>query len=283
MSHHQEPIHFLNGRFVKEDGLTVSVRDIGFSRGYAVFDFLISYPYHRPFMLSRHIDRLFASADLVGLALPWSKAKIAEWVMRTMDANKDPGEKAIKIIVSGGTSHSMLPSLDGPTIAIIIDPHRPFPREYYEKGAGVITVRHTRHIPRAKTNNYIEGVRQTQAAAKIGAIEPLYYDDSQILEGSNSNIFALIGGKLLTPKSNILLGITRSVLLDILSLPVPIEVADFSRDQLSEAKEVFFTGSNKEVMPITKIDGEAVGGGRVGNITKEVMRQFREFTLSDAW
>lgn len=283
MSHHSESTHFLNGKLVKEENMVVSVRDIGFSRGYAVFDFLISYPTHRPFMLSRHIDRLYASANMIDLVIPWTKAQVSDWVLQTLDANKGPDEKAIKIIVSGGISNTMFPSSDGPTIAIMIDEHYPFPAQYYENGVGIITVKHTRYAPEAKTNNYIEGIKQTQAAHKIAAIEPVYYDDHQVFEGSNSNIFALIDDKIVTPQSNILLGITRNVLLEILSLDLPIEARDFPIEKLRAAQEVFFTGSNKEVMPITKIDGHPVGDGNVGEITKEIMKQFREFTLSDKW
>jgi branched-subunit amino acid aminotransferase/4-amino-4-deoxychorismate lyase len=62
----------------------------------------------------------------------------------------------------------------------------------------VIAVKHERYTPAAKTNNYIEGVKQAQQAKTINAVEPIYYSDAQVFEGSNSNIFAVIDGKLLT-------------------------------------------------------------------------------------
>jgi branched-chain amino acid aminotransferase len=278
-----EPIHFLNGKFVQEKDLKVSVRDLGFTRGYAVFDFLITYPSQRPFMLSRHIYRLFHSAHLIGLSMPWSEEAISGWVMQTLDANKDCVEKQIKIVVSGGVSDSLLPPPKEATIAIVVDPRHFFPQDYYENGAGIIMDKHTRYAPEAKSNNYIEGVKQAQVAQKTEAIEAVYCSDEQVFEGSSSNIFALIDGKLLTPRSNVLSGITRGVLLEILKLDVPVEMADFPVKQLLAAKEVFLSGSNKEILPITKIDGNYVGDGRVGNITKEVMKQFKEYTLSDRW
>ena len=274
--------HFLNGKFITEDKLLISPRDVGFSRGYAVFDFLITYPHHRPFRLLRHIERLFNSADLIGLKIPWSKDQIIRWVHETLDANKTSDEKSIKIIISGGISNGMLPSKT-PTIAIIIDPRHLHPKEDYTKGIGVITVKHNRYNPGAKTNNYIEGVKQTQNAEKIKAMEPVYYNDTQVFEGSNSNIFAVIDNKLLTTKSNILEGITREVLLEILKLEIPIEVKNFTIKDLFNAQEVFITGSGKEVVPVTMIDGKSVGNGKVGEITKEVMKQFRDYTLSKSW
>ncbi|MDZ4226926.1 MAG: aminotransferase class IV [Patescibacteria group bacterium] len=277
-----EAVHFLNGELVSEGALKVSVRDLGFARGYAVFDFLITYPTHRPFMLGRHIDRLFNSAALIGLALPWSKEDIHGFVMQTLSANSGGGEKAIKITLSGGISSSLAPEND-PTIVIVVDPKHDFPAAYYEKGVGIITEKFTRYIPSAKSYNYIVGVRQMLRAEKAGAVEPVYYDDTQVFEGATCNVFALIGGKLLTPKTNILRGITRGVLLSVLELGVPVEEADFSIDALRAADEVFLTASNKEVMPVTAIDGTPVGSGKVGEAAKEAMRQFREYTLSDEW
>lgn len=259
----------------------ISVRDLGFLRGYAVFDFLITYQ-RRPFLLAKHIDRLFNSARLLDLDLPWSKEQITEWVNQTLTANDDGEEKAIKIVVSGGVSDFLIPT-GAPTIAILVDPRPTFPQEFYEQGLGVITVKHTRYFPTAKSNNYIEGVRQAKHAVQVGAIEPIYYDDNQVFETSTSNVFALIKGKLLTPKSNILPGLTRETLLTILKLNVPIEERDFSLAELLTADEVFLSASNKEVAPVTKIDGQPVGSGQVGKVTKEVMRQFREFTNSNNW
>lgn len=274
--------HFFNGKLVSEEHIMISPRDLGFTRGYAVFDFLRTYSHHRPFKFREHIDRLFNSARLIGLEIPWDKEQVKKWVLETLAANETAEEKAIKIIISGGISHTMLPGSD-PTIMILVDPAMGYPKEYYEKGVGVMSVRHARYNPAAKTNNYIEGVQQTVRAQKMGASEPLYYSDKQVFECSNSNIFAVIGKRLLTPASNILEGVTRGVLLEILKLDIPIEARDFTFDELLTASEAFLTASGKEVMPITSIDGKPLGSGTVGPITEEVMRQYQAYTASDLW
>lgn len=274
--------HFLNGKLVSEADLVISPRDVGFSRGYAVFDFLRTYSHHRPFKLSEHIDRLFNSAGLINLEIPWSKEEVSEWVLQTLKANPSEDEKFIKIMLSGGISNTLLPS-NNPTIVILVDPCVIYPREYYEKGVGVIMVKHERYLPSAKTNNYIEGMKQTQIGKQTGAIEPVYYSDEQVFEACASNIFAVIDGKLVTPGTNILLGITRTVLLEILQLDIPIEIRDFSKDELMTATEVFLTASGKEIVPVSTIDGKPVGNGAIGDTSKEVMRQFGEYTLSERW
>jgi branched-chain amino acid aminotransferase len=275
-------VHFLNGKLISEEELTISPRDLGFLRGYAIFEFLKTYPHHRPFKLDEHIDRLFQSAELIGLQLPWDKDQVKKWILETLEANQTPEEKFIKIMLSGGVSSSMLPTGE-PTIIILIDSATMDSEEAYAKGFGITTVKYERYEPAAKTNNYIEGVKQIQKAAKVGAVEPLYYSDTQVFEGSNSNVFAVINNELVTPATNILFGVTRAVLLEILKLDVPIVVRNFTLRELLTASEIFYTGSGKEVVPITKIDGEPVGDGLVGSVTKEVMRQYREYTLSDKW
>lgn len=274
--------HFLNGNLVRESELKISPRDLGFSRGYAVFDFLRTYQKHKPFKLKEHIDRIFNSAEKIGLEIPWTKDQVTNWVFETVSANQSQEEKFIKIYFSGGVSDSMIP-LGEPTIIILVDSCFQYPKEWYEKGTGVITVKHTRYNPSAKTNNYIEGVKQSVLAKKIGALEPVYYSDSQVFEGSNSNVFALIGGKILTPKSNILEGITRGTILEILKLDLPIEVRDFTIEELKNAKEIFMTGSAKEVVPVVRLDDGEVGDGKAGEITKKVIKQFRDYTLLGDW
>ena len=274
-------IHLLNGKFVGEEDLVVSVNDLGFSRGYAVFDFFVTYN-GKPFMLDLHLQRLLKSANHIGLSVPWCKKRIKEWVLEILNKNDDGEEKAIKVIISGGKSLS-LDIKEAPTIAIVCKPRSFCNKDSYQNGIVVVSIKHARYSPEAKSNNYIEAVKQIQKAKGIDVFEPIYYDEKQVFEGSNSNVFAVIENKLLTPKSNILEGVTRKILLDILNLTIPIEEQDFSVSDLISAKEIFITGSNKEVMPVTKIDGLPVGNGKVGKITNLAIEQFRDYTLSDKW
>jgi len=277
-----ENIHFLNGKFVSEKDLLISPRDLGYSRGYAVFDFLITYQ-QRPFLLQKHIDRLFLSAETIGLSIPWSKEEISQLTMETLNANTAlSGEKVIRISISGGPSLTLTPP-DSPTILITIDPHVPCPSEHYNNGVGVMTVAFQRYQPSAKTNNYIEAIRHFRKLTTPQIDEIIYHSDNMVREGTRSNIFALIDDKLLTPKTNILKGVTREVLLSTLKLEIPVIAEDFSIDTLRAATEVFITATGKGVMPVTMIDNDLVGGGTVGQITKEVMRQHQAFIHSNQW
>lgn len=272
-------IHFLNGKLVAEDQLLISPRDLGYSRGYAVFDFLRTYPHHKPFMLQRHIDRLCRSADVIGLLIPWKKQQLTDWIFETLNANKTDDEKVIRITISGGPSNTLLPP-DTPTIVIIVDPAINFSQELYNKGVNINLVEFKRYRAEAKTNNYIEAIKQIQ---HYKSDEIVYYSNNVIYEGATSNIFAVIGNQLLTPKRDILNGITRGVLLEILKLDILIEEGDFSVEDLRGAAEVFLSVSGKEIVPVTKINGNLVSTGEVGPITRSVMQQFHDYVYSDLW
>ncbi len=277
-----EKTHFLNGRFVSESELLISPRDLGYSRGYAVFDFLVTY-HHRPFMLKSHVDRLFRSAEAITLYIPWTKEQVSEWILKTLDANKAMNtEKVIRITISGGSSFILTPT-DSPTIVITIDSMIYCSPENYKDGVEVNLVEFQRYLPQAKTNNYIEAIRSMNGSNTQNIDELIYHSNGMVHEGSRCNIFAAINGRLLTPKTNILEGITRGVLLDILKLTVPVVAEDFSVDALHSASEIFLTATGKEIMPVTKINGVRVGSGSVGTLTKGVMQQYNSFVHSALW
>ena len=273
--------HFLNGRFVSEDELLVSPGDLGFARGYAVAEFLVTHD-HKPFKLVEHTDRLFKSAEIIGLRIPWSKSQIATWVKETLGKNDKDTEKTIKIYLTGGISHTMYQT-ELPTIIIMISAYSQLPSSYYEKGIKAKAVKYKRPYPTAKTTHYIEAIKQLSYVKNDDIAEIIYYDDTQVFEGSGSSLFAVINNKLVTTKSNIVSGITRNILLEILRLDIPIEIRDFTYDELVGATEVFVTGSSKGVRGVIEINGKAVGDGKVGKITKEVTKQYKEYILQNKY
>ncbi len=269
-------IHFLNGKFVGEEELLISPRDLGYTRGYAVFDFLRTYN-GKPFHLNEHVERLLNSAKLIDLKIPYTKEEIEKLVLETLNKNNKDTEKAIKIIASGGISSKMT-QVGSPTFMIWIDDMPPLPQEYYENGIGIITVKYKRYMPEAKTNNYIEGVKQTQIAESVAALEPVYFDDDGLYESSNSNIFIIKDGKIYTQKENMLFGITRKVLIEILKPEFIVEEKNLKIEDLLGADEAFLTGSAKEILPIAKIDGKIFSLGVVGENTKKILEIWKKYT-----
>lgn len=268
-------VHFLNGQFVDEDHLLISPRDLGYSRGYAAFDFMITTG-GRPFMMDRHMDRLFNSCQAISLSVPWSKQQVADWVQQTVDANELGDEDMVmRIIISGGSSGT-LTLAKTPTIVIIVEARMICPPEDYANGVRILLTEFDRYEPKAKITNYVHAVRVMNTAPD-DVDEVIYFSNNMVREGTRSNIFAIINGILTTPETGILGGVTRSVILNDLKLSTQAEARDFTVQELLSATEVFITATGKEVMPVTKINNTPVGDGTVGNVTEEVMTKFKDF------
>lgn len=267
-------IHSINGKLVKENQLLISGKDLGLLRGFAVFDFLVTYE-NIPFMLDFHIDRLLRSAQLINLDHPWNTQQIKKYTLEVLAANDPSFDKTIKIVISGGESSDGFTVENKPQLLIIIDRWIRLSKEVYQKGVKIITSFHKRYLPGAKTNNYIEAIRLSGRIRKEGAFEVLYYDQRQVYECSRSNIFAVKNRQILTPKSEILKGATREVVIKNLELKV--KEKDFSLKELLHADEVFITKSNDEIVPVVKIDDKFVGSDKVEPITKKIMNRFNNY------
>jgi len=93
-----------------------------------------------------------------------------------------------------------------------------------------------------------------------------------VLEGSTSNLFAFIGDRLVTPGRGILFGITRKVVLEMVTQHYPVEIRDLPRTELLRAQEVFITGTNKGLVPVVQIDETKIGTGCPGAETGNIMK-----------
>jgi len=133
-------------------------------------------------------------------------------------------------------------------------------------------------MPEAKTTHYITAVKLQSRRKQAKAVEILFVSNGEVLECSTSNIFMFIGNVLMTPKDNILFGITRKAVLDIAKKHFKIKERGISMPELMKADEIFITSSFKDIIPIIKIDKNTVGGGMVGKNTRKVMKLFSELT-----
>lgn len=134
-------------------------------------------------------------------------------------------------------------------------------------------------MPLAKSTNYLSAVYALEQARKQDAIESIYVDrNGRILEGTTSSIFFFKNGMLITPDDDILPGVTRSVVLDLVKGEFEVELRDIEGSELDTMDEVFLTASNKEVVPVVKVNGLTIGDGRPGRKTQVVMQRFRDYT-----
>ncbi|HCU46886.1 MAG: D-alanine aminotransferase [Candidatus Nomurabacteria bacterium GW2011_GWE1_32_28] len=272
---------YLNGNFVDEKELLISPRDLGYSRGYGVFEYIRTYK-GRAFKLKEHIDRLMESTKLIELRHNFSFSEIEQAVNKLLELNNDGKEKSIRIHISGGVSDSMYQKSE-PTIIIFMDTFKVKDPTIYSEGVILNTIKYKRDVPKAKNFNYIEGIKQAHLNKEKGIFEPLYYSEEQVFETSNSNIFVIKDGKIYTPKNNVFYGSARGVIVNNLKDDFEVIEKDFNLDFLLEADEVFLASSGKEVAPVVQVDNSFIGNGKVGKVTLLVLKTFKEYVGSGDW
>ena len=266
---------YFNGKIMPEDKAGVSVRDIAVLRGYGMFEFLRTYN-GRLFHFEDHIKRFRNSARMMGLRVPLSNKEIKSVLGQLVIKNKFK-EAALRLVLSGGrTIDGMRYNRLVPTFFILADEFKPLPAAFHKKGAVVITHEHQREMPEAKTISYLVAAREhNNGKNKNGrALEILYVKDGKALECTTSNFFIFKGDVLITPEKNVLKGVTRKIALKLARPKFKIEERDIKTSELKEATEAFLTATNKEIVPIVKIDGKKVGDGKVGRHTKILMDAF---------
>jgi branched-chain amino acid aminotransferase len=272
--------YYVDGQFVDDEKAVLCAKDIAVLRGYGVFDFLITYN-RRPFYLKEHVERLENSAKYIGLELKHTNTQICNIVEETIKRNPHHKESNIRIVYTGGvSSDGVIPEGKGILMVMVTTKHL-LPQWWYTDGVKVITVDMERFIPGAKSTNYLSAVFAQQQAKKEGGVEAIYVDrHNRILEGTTTNFFFFKKGKLVTSNQDILPGITRSVILKLAQDRFKVEIRDIKKSELERMEEVFITASNKEVVPVVKVNDLQIGSGLVGKNTLEVMRLFKEYTTA---
>jgi branched-subunit amino acid aminotransferase/4-amino-4-deoxychorismate lyase len=174
-------------------------------------------------------------------------------------------------------------TLAPPQLFLSVEPFVALPEELREKGASCITVPLHRERPHAKDTRFIDTAARVLAAMPAGTHETLMVDDDDsILEGLSSNFFAISGGELRSERERVLLGVTRSLVLEVAAGLLPVRETAIVRSELPQTTECFITSVSREVLPVTRIDGVPVGDGRPGPLTLEVARRFADLVYREA-
>ncbi len=266
---------YANGKIVALAKAGVPVNDIGLLRGYGVFDFFRTYN-GKPFHFKEHFARFKRSAKTIGLTVPISGVEVERLIAQLLKKNKDL-DSSFRLVLTGGTTDDGI-SLSRPNFYILAEDLYLPPATVYDRGAKLITCDYQRIFPGAKNTNYLQAVYLQKQKIKQQAIEILYLDQGRVLEASTSNIFLIKGDTAITPKENILHGITRH-LVGRLARQHKIKVVErrVTFKELLKADEVFITATNKKIIPIVKINEQTIGHGRIGVKTKILMTAFAEY------
>ena len=278
----------VDGQIGPSESAQISIFDRGFLYGDSVYEVIRTYE-GIPFELDRHLVRLEESAARIAMQLPVSREQLSKEVLETHAASGNP-DSYIRVVVTRGSGPI------GLDIALATDQRRFVvaksleevrPKEsVYVDGVKIALVSVRRNLqtaidPQAKTGNYLNSVMALVEARRNGAFEAVMLGHrGNVTEGSSSNIFAVVGGVLLTPpiEAGILKGITRTVVLEIarandmkvLELPLTSEV-------LRTADEAFITSSIREIVPVVMVDDDILGAGKPGPMVARVRSLFADY------
>ena len=277
----------MDGKFVDWDGANIHVLSHTLHYGLGIFEGIRCYSTPKGpaiFRLDEHVRRLFQSAHIFLLDIPFSGEEIRKAVIDTVRKNSLK-ECYIRPLVYIGDGAMGLYQKGNPVrVAIAAWPWGAYLGEdALEKGIRVKVSSFIRnHVDSNMSRGKVSGYYVNSQIAKKEAIS-CGYDEALLLdtegyvsEGSGENIFIVRDGALkTTPLTSILEGITRNSIMTIArDAGIETQEVRFTRDEVYISDEAFFTGTAAEVTPIREVDGRKIGGGKAGRITKKLQAVF---------
>ena len=277
---------FLNGDFLPAEQAKVSVFDRGFLLGDGVYEVIPVYA-GKCFQLTGHLIRLQASLDGVRMKNPLSMKEWQTMIEQLVERNAG-GDQSVYLQVTRGVAprDHVFPEGVHPTAFAMSNSLQALPEKYKTEGIAAITLPDIRwQNCNIKAITLLPNSLLKQQAHDAGAQEALLLRDGYLTEGAASNAYAVIDGTIYTaPKDEkVLPGITREVVLELAARNgIPAIEQAVSEAQLKQAQEVWVSSSTKEVLPITTLDGEAVGDGVPGPVWKQIDILYQQYKQQGA-
>lgn len=279
---------WMDGKFVPWDDAKIHCCSHVVHYGTAVFEGMRVYKTPKgsaAFRLDAHVDRLFNSAKIYRMEIPYTRQQITDAIMETVRANKLEECYVRPVVYRGYGELGVNPFPNPVNVFVATWPWGDYlGKDALEDGVDVCVSSWTRIAPNtlpalAKSGaNYMNSQLIKMEALQNGYVEGIALDASgYVSEGSGENVFVVRGGRLMTPPlgASVLPGITRDCVLRCAG-ELGIEVVQqlIPREALYIAEEVFFTGTAAEITPIRSVDKITVGEGRRGPITKKLQERF---------
>lgn len=271
----------IDGEILPESEARVSVHDRGFLYADGVFETLRVYR-GRPFLVKEHWARLADSARFLDLPVPG--ANLEEWIGRLVEATGLRDSAARLTLTRGSNPRGPRPSAESPgTVVVQV---RRLPPDLERRAEEGVELRRAPWPLRArglpfqehKTLAYLPSVL---ALGAVNASEEavLWNTHGHLCEGATSNLFWVAGGRLYTPhpEAGCLRGIARATVLNLaVELGLGLAEGHFGPEALARADEAFITNSVVEVLPATRFDGNLLGSGSAGPVTRSLQTAYRK-------
>ena len=283
----RDGVIWYDGKMVPWREATTHVLTHSLHYGMGVFEGVRAYKTDKGtaiFRLQEHTDRLFNSAHIFGMKMPYDKATLIAAQIAAVRDNKLESGYLRPMAFYGSEAMGISAKTLSTHVIVAAWPWGAYlGKEALEMGIRVKTSSFTRHhvnitMCRAKaSSSYTNSILAHQEAAQDGYDEALLLDvDGFVAEGSGENVFIVKNGKLFTPDlTSCLEGITRDTMIQLAAeLGIPVIEKRITRDEVYCADEAFFTGTAAEVTPIRELDNRAIGAGHRGPVTTRLQTLF---------
>ena len=283
----RDGVIWLDGTLVPWREAKVHVLTHTLHYGLGVFEGVRAYNAERGtaiFRLQEHTDRLFRSAHILRMAMPYDKAVINEAIRTVVRDNKLESCYIRPMCFYGAEGMGLRADNLKTHVMVAAWPWGAYMgEENLRRGIRVRTSSFTRHhvnimMCKAKANaNYLNSMLALNEALSSGCDEAMLLDaEGYVAEGSGENIFIVRNGKMYTPElTSALDGITRDTIITLAAeIGVTVQEKRITRDEVYIADEAFFTGTAAEVTPIREVDGRTIGAGSRGPITERLQTMY---------
>jgi D-alanine transaminase len=259
-----DPTVFLNGHWMPLSAATIPVLDRGFIFGDGIYEVLPAYS-RKPFRIGPHLRRLERSLAAVKIVSPMTHDQWAALFQETIDRN-DGEDQFIYLQVTRGVAkrdHAFPNPPVQPTVFTMSSPFKPPSEQIRNEGIGVISLPDERWLHcDIKSTALLGNVLARQTAIERGVAESVLFRDGFLTEGAASNVWMIKDGILNAPLKNhlILEGVRYGLMQEIAEdLGIPVQIRRIRQAEVSQADELLQTSATREVLPIVRMDGRAVG------------------------
>jgi D-alanine transaminase len=279
---------YLNGEFTTLPNAKISVMDRGFIFGDGVYEVVPVYQ-GQLFRFEQHMARLDRSLKELRITNPNTRAqwvdialKLVAYYVHSTGAKAENIDQLIYIQITRGVAmrDHVMPAHITPTVFAMTNVMKPASLEQRQKGVACVTADDFRwqkaHI---KSTSLLGAVFARQISFDVGAVETLMFRDAYLSEAAASNVWVVKDGKVLgTPKDNLVLeGIRYGLIEEICKAQgIGFELRRISRAEVLAADEVLLSSATKEVLPVTQLDGQAVGSGLPGPVYAHLYEGYQQ-------
>lgn len=274
---------YLNGKILESKDAAISVFDRGYLFGEGLFETFRSYDGKVPF-ITKHLDRMEWSSTFIGIPFPHPE-EIKKAVQEVLQANQLADARIKVVLTAQGDSFKPAAPTDDMNVNLLVSAEilAELPQAYYKKGVGIIFVHsvmgEVSPITHIKSTSWGSKMVARREVEEKGAFEGVFINPKGfVTEGTVTNLFWVKEGTLFTVPQNegLLGGVTRGLVLELAKKNhIPFKELPTTPADLKKSDEIFLTNSLYEILPVTLIEEEEAGKGKVGPLTLQLIELYK--------